>query len=369
MAARILIRRSEAALIPVGFATGPAVAGRRSKKIVSSGICDALCHVLFSSTNTQVSAVTRWSRTQFVRLGSSTGPYATLSTPHTRYRGASSSGSIGIESFDSVHAQTRQASESRLAFRTNFARLIQGAPELALALPSLLAPFRRLTDRRGARAAVRVAFEAFEDRLLQRRGNVLIEFARQNEVETAVQLLSENILRCITGKWFPAGEQFVGGDAIREDVHAMIDRLPADLFRRHVRRRAGILGHLSGFIRFRLGQVKIHQTQTGIAREQHILRLEVQMHEPALVDMLERERHVDQDVANVLGEDWIGARVEQFQVRAFDILHQQIEVAINFSVALVSDHVMVIMDFGEDFASAQETPFGCEIEARVVVQQ
>ena len=89
MSARTLIRRKEPVLMlsrraiePAGVATAPL--DRRSKKIVSSGICAALSQVWFSSAKTHVSAVTRSSSTQFVSAGNSTGPYATLSKPQTR---------------------------------------------------------------------------------------------------------------------------------------------------------------------------------------------------------------------------------------------------------------------------------------------
>src|SRR5688500_4138403 len=48
------------------------------------------------------------------------------------------------------------------------------------------------------------------------------------------------------------------------------------------------------------------------------------MHESAVVHVLEAHRHVDEDVAHELVQHFVAARLQQLQVRAFDIFHEQV---------------------------------------------
>ena len=73
----------------------------------------------------------------------------------------------------------------------------------------------------------------------------------------------------------------------------MVDRLAANLFGRHVGRRAGIVRHFLGLVRPGLGQVEIHQPHAGVACQQDVFRLEIEMHEAAFMHVLEGNRHVD----------------------------------------------------------------------------
>src|SRR5438034_4951627 len=72
---------------------------------------------------------------------------------------------------------------------------------------------------------VRVALETLEDRFFQRRRNVRVQLARRDEVDAAVKMPAQNLLRRVAGKRLAVGEQFVGGDAVGEDVRAVIERL------------------------------------------------------------------------------------------------------------------------------------------------
>src|SRR5206468_2682932 len=76
---------------------------------------------------------------------------------------------------------------------------------------------------------VRVALETLEDHFFQRRRNIRVQLARRDELDAAVQLPAQNFLRRVARKRLAAGEQFIGGDAVGEDVRAMVERLAADL--------------------------------------------------------------------------------------------------------------------------------------------
>jgi len=92
------------------------------------------------------------------------------------------------------------------------------------------------------------------------------------------------------------------------------------------------------------------------------------VHEAALVDMFEGEGHIDEDIADGFGDERVVSGAEEFEVRAFDIFHEQEEVAVDFAVSKITDDVFVSVDAREDVAAAEEPAFGDEIEAEVVVE-
>jgi hypothetical protein len=215
---------------------------------------------------------------------------------------------------------------------------------------------------------VRIALEAFEEGLFKGGRDVRIDFARGNKIEGAIQLFPEDFLRAVTRKGFAPGQEFEGGNSVGEDIDAMIDRFMPDLFGRHVGWRSRIPGHLPWFVRFGPREIEVHETQVSVAREDDIFRFEVQVHEPAFVHMFEGERHVDEDIADLIGEHGIVAGAEEFQVGALDIFHEEEEIALDFAMGDVGDDVFVIMDPGQDFTATNEASLGHEIEAEIVVE-
>jgi hypothetical protein len=214
----------------------------------------------------------------------------------------------------------------------------------------------------------RIAFEAFEEGFFQGGGNVRIDLAWGDEVEGAVELFAENFLGCVAWERFLAGEQFERGDAIGEDIHTMIDRFMADLLGSHVGGGAWIARHFSGFVGLGLGEIKIDEAQVSVAGKDDIFGFEVQMHEPAFVDMLEGQGHVDEDIADMVGQDRIAAGAQELEIGALDIFHEEEEIALDLAMGDVGDDEFMVMNPGEDFATPNEAPFGDEIEAEIMVE-
>jgi hypothetical protein len=217
-------------------------------------------------------------------------------------------------------------------------------------------------------AALGIALDAFEDGSLEGRGDIGVEFAGGHKVQGAVKLFAQDFLGRVAGERFAAGEQFVGGDAVGEDIDAVIDRFVADLFGSHVSGSAGVSGHALGLRGSGEGEIKIDEPEAAIAREEHVLGFEIEVHETAFVDMLEGQSHIDEDIADGFGEERVIAGAEQLEVGALDILHEEKEVAVDFAVREVTDDVFVGMDAGEDITAAEETAFGDEVDAEVMVE-
>ena len=92
------------------------------------------------------------------------------------------------------------------------------------------------------------------------------------------------------------------------------------------------------------------------------------MHEPAVVHVFEGEGGIDQDVGNVLAQDWIAPAKEFFEVGTLHVFHQAIERAIDFAVLVVVDDVFVVVNLGEDLAAPQEAALRQEIKAQAGVK-
>jgi hypothetical protein len=189
-----------------------------------------------------------------------------------------------------------------------------------------------------------------------------------DEIEGSVELLAEDFLRAVTGEGLASGQEFEGGDAVGEDIDAMIDRFMADLFGRHVGRRARVAGHLAWFVGFPLGEIEVDEAQVAVAGEDDILRFEIEVHESAFMHMFERQGHIDEDIADMFGEDGIVAGAEKFEVGALDVFHEEEEIAFDLAVGDVGDDVFVVMDPGQDLAATNEAAFRDEVEPEIVVK-
>jgi hypothetical protein len=217
-------------------------------------------------------------------------------------------------------------------------------------------------------AILGIAFKAFEEGLFQSRGYVRIDLAWSDEVERAVELFAENLLGCVAWERFSAGEQFERGDAVGENIHTMIDRFMADLLGSHVGGGAWVAGHFSRFVGLGLGEIKIDEAQVSVAGKDDIFGFEVQMHEPAFMDMLQGQGHIDEHIADMIGQDRIAAGAQELEVGALDIFHEEEEIALDFAMSDVGNDKFMVMNPGEDFAPTNEAPFGDEIEAEIMVE-
>lgn len=99
----------------------------------------------------------------------------------------------------------------------------------------------------------------------------------------------------------PAGQHLVQEHTERPDVRARRQRSAADRLRRHVRQRAGDLADAGARSRERLGgrrlerarQAEIDQLELSRRRHQHVLHLEVSVHDAVLVGVRQRARGLD----------------------------------------------------------------------------
>ena len=149
----------------------------------------------------------------------------------------------------------------------------------------------------------------------------------------------------------------------------MVERLAADLFRRHIGGGTGVFRHFFRLVGLGLRGIEVHQPHAGVARDHDVFRLEIQVHETAFVHVLQRNCHVNEDIADVLGKHGVGAGEEQLQIFALDVFHGQVKIAFDFAVSEVADDVFMVVNFGKNFAAAEKTPLGRKAEPQTVVQQ
>ena len=217
-------------------------------------------------------------------------------------------------------------------------------------------------------AFVHVAFEALEDNRFQVGGDVGIQIARAHKIDGAIKLTAEDVLRLLAREGLPAGQNFVGGGTECKHVGTVIERLTKELLRRHVMGSAGILGRLLGEVRLGLRKIEIDEFYDTISRDENVLGLEVEVHVAHVVDVLQTERHVQYDVAQILREDIVTAGGEEFEIRPLDILHQQVVQPTNLPVFEIADEIFVMMNLGEDFATTDEASLCEEIKLEIVVE-
>ena len=80
-------------------------------------------------------------------------------------------------------------------------------------------------------------------------------------------------------------EQFIGGNAPRVDIGAIIDGFTLQLLERHIGRRAGDLRKFLWLSGHHLGGVKIQQARVAVERDYDVLRLVTEVDPPAIMQM------------------------------------------------------------------------------------
>ena len=137
---------------------------------------------------------------------------------------------------------------------------------------------------------------------------------------------------------------------------------------RHVGGRARILlGGLPGLLGDRLGEVEIHQAHAGVAGDEDVLGLEVEVHEAVVVHVLKAFGHINEDLGDVLQQHRVVLGVKLLEVGGLDVIHQQVELALNLAVLDVADDAVVVADLGKDFGAANKAPPRQEVEAEAFV--
>ena len=131
------------------------------------------------------------------------------------------------------------------------------------------------------------------------------------------------------------GRQLVDQDAEREQIAARIDRLAADLLRRHVRHRAHDLPRAEiGFTvaawvsagstseRGQLGETEVQHLDAALARHHHVRRFQIAVHHALLVrgdqGVGQRDRQVEH-----LRQRQSAGRDERGEIATVDQLHRQ----------------------------------------------
>jgi hypothetical protein len=144
------------------------------------------------------------------------------------------------------------------------------------------------------------------------------------------------------GRQFPR-EHLVEDHAQRVDVRAAVHRLRFQrLLRRHVSRRPSRRFRRGGRIAVEhLRDAKIRDLHAAILRQQQVLRLDVTMHNPALVRKLQRLAEWWYDRERLLRRQLPGAK-QLTQVHAVHVLHQQIEKAVRLAEIMDCDDVRMV---------------------------
>ncbi len=116
-----------------------------------------------------------------------------------------------------------------------------------------------------------------------------------------------------------------------------------------------------------MGEVEIHEAQAAVAGQQHVLRLDVQMHEAAVMHHLHRAREIDEDPGDVAGEHRVAGGHQQLEVSALDVFQHQRQLVPELAVLDVADDELPVLARLQGFGARVEAlPFG-KGERRVVL--
>ena len=200
-----------------------------------------------------------------------------------------------------------------------------------------------------------IGFEAFEDGFFNGYRNFRVPFSWRDEIELAVDLFFEDFGGSGAVKGFLSGQGFVKGDAVGEDVGAMVDGFSLELFGGHVGGSAGVFGEFEGAVAAGLGEVEVDEADVPVGGDEDVFGFEVEVKVAAVVDVFEGFSDVDEDVADVAAEFFGGVGDVFFEVGTFDVFHSHKGVVANLSVFDVADDVVVLLHCFQDFASGEES--------------
>lgn len=200
-----------------------------------------------------------------------------------------------------------------------------------------------------------IGFKAFEDGFFDGGGDFRVEFSRRNEVEATVDLFFENFGGSGAVKGFLSGQGFVKGDAVGEDVGAMVNGFSLELFRGHVGGGAGIFGEFESAVAAGLGEVEVDEADVPVGGDEDVFGFEVEVKVAAVVDVFEGFSDVDENVADVAAEFFGGVSDVFFEVGAFDVFHGHKRNVADLSMFDVADDVVVLLRCRQDFTSGEES--------------
>lgn len=188
-----------------------------------------------------------------------------------------------------------------------------------------------------------IGFEAFENGFFDGGGDFRVEFSRGNEVELAVDLLFEDFGGSGAVKRFLSGQGFIEGNAVGEDVGAVVDGFSLELFGGHVGGSAGIFGEFEGAVAAGLGEVEVDEADVPVGGDEDVFGFEVEVKVAAVVNVFKGFSYVDEDVADVAAEFFGGVGDVFFEVGAFDVFHSHKRGVADFSMFDVTDDVVVLL--------------------------
>ena len=155
---------------------------------------------------------------------------------------------------------------------------------------------RRVTSSSARDSAAAVEYRcsrASRHRLPEHGGPRRVVQPRRPVVDGAPDRFARRWVPCPTGR-----DHLCQHDARREHVGPGVDDLSARLLQRHVGRRAR--NRPAARRRHGAGDAKIHDHDATGARDHHVLRLDVAVHEPGGVDRLEPGQELRGDLAGLL---------------------------------------------------------------------
>ena len=166
-------------------------------------------------------------------------------------------------------------------------------------------------------------------------------------------------------KGFLSGQGFVKGDAVSEDVGAVVNGFSLELFGGHVGGGAGIFGEFEGVVAARLGKVKIDEADIPVGGDEDVFGFEVEVKIAAVMNVFEGFSHVDEDVADVAAKFFGGLGDVFLEVGAFDVFHGHKGGVANLSVFDIANDIVVLLHCFQDFASGEESFSGGAIAPRL----
>lgn len=199
-----------------------------------------------------------------------------------------------------------------------------------------------------------IGFEAFEDGFFDGGRDFRVEFSRGNEIEATVDLFFEDFGGRAAVKGFLSSQGFVKGNAVGEDVGAMINGFSLELFWGHIGRSAGVFGEFESAVAAGLGEVKVDEADIPVGGDKNVFGFEVKVKVAAVVDMFKGFSYVDEDVANVTAEFFGGVGDVFFKIGAFDVFHSHKRDVADLSMFDVANDVVVLLR-RQDFASGEES--------------
>jgi hypothetical protein len=182
-----------------------------------------------------------------------------------------------------------------------------------------------------------------------------------------------------------SAEHLVEHDAKREEIAAPVDEVAEDLLRRHVRRRPERvferLGRHSPGRRDALGAERVADARrtralrdaeidelhdTGVG-EEHVRGLDVAMHDPALVGMLERRADIARDRERGLDTELLLLREHTLERRAFYVLEHEVRPTGGRAPGVEQQNDVRVREIGEDLGLALEllAERGCRLDLRL----